>query len=728
LSDLPVDFTASELAALPDAVSFTHLLGRQPAAKSPWPILSRHVQPLEEAGRRLRLGPTAMSAVRSTVIRTMASTASTYSTWDATTWITAARSIRGNQFAAVICVAHALGCVSALDAIGAGVEPTSFARRLFGRDAVALQQQRVVDQLRTIGYCHHHALVHSVPSTTSRLLIVAGECRLEAVTTEHIRDLHAAAGNKSVRGALHKISRALHGLGFIEASLRPSNNVVPRTDGIDPEWLGWTNRWRATSTLSKQTRDDVYYSLRRTGRWLAQCHPDVRSPQDWTKELAAEFVAEVNGWKVGSFTSGCGHLSNRGEALQPATKDGVLRSIRAFFRDCREWGWWEARFDPQRALATPRSVRALQSRNPRIIADDVWAKLIWAGLNLSEPDLPKSHGGPLGAWHAPTYPLPMVKALAITWLFAGLRVDELVRLRVGCIRWQSPVGGPGAAPAPDLGATCLLDVPVHKTGSSFSKPVDPVVGRFVGEWEAVRSTQPALPDRKTGELVPMLFTWRGRQLYGGYINGSLIPTLCEKAGVPLSDARGRITGHRARHTIASQLYNSKEPMTLFELQNWLGHRQPSSTQYYVRISPTKLTKAYTDAGYFARNIRAIKVLLDREAITAGGNPWQYFDLGHGYCTYNFFEQCRHRMACARCDFYVPKDSARVQLLEAKANLQRMVMEIPLTEEERAAVEDGQAAVDRLLGRLANVPTPAGPTPRQLGRQLPVINHLPEQGS
>jgi phenylpyruvate tautomerase PptA (4-oxalocrotonate tautomerase family) len=42
--------------------------------------------------------------------------------------------------------------------------------------------------------------------------------------------------------------------------------------------------------------------------------------------------------------------------------------------------------------------------------------------------------------------------------------------------------------------------------------------------------------------------------------------LCAKAGVPAADVRGKITSHRARSTIASQLYNAKEPMTLFELQ------------------------------------------------------------------------------------------------------------------------------------------------------------------
>jgi hypothetical protein len=194
--------------------------------------------------------------------------------------------------------------------------------------------------------------------------------------------------------------------------------------------------------------------------------------------------------------------------------------------------------------------------------------------------------------------------------------------------------------------------------------------------------------------------------------------LCRKAGVPPADVRGNITSHRARSTIASQLYNAKEPMTLFELQAWLGHRSPQSTLYYAKISPTTLTQAYPDAGYFSRNVRTIEVLVDRDAVTAGeaatGEPWQYYDLGHGYCTYTFFEQCPHRMACARCDFSTPKASSKGQLLEAKDNLQRMLANIPLTDEERAAVDDGQVALDHLLERLVDVPTPAGSTPREIG--------------
>lgn len=170
----------------------------------------------------------------------------------------------------------------------------------------------------------------------------------------------------------------------------------------------------------------------------------------------------------------------------------------------------------------------------------------------------------------------------------------------------------------------------------------------------------------------------------------LIDTLSERL-------REGVASHRARSTIASQLFNAKEPMTLFELQEWLGHATPAATQHYAKITPTKLAKSYADAGYFARNLRAI-------------------DLGHGYCSYDFFEQCPHRMACAKCSFYVPKESTAAVLLEGKSNLLRMRQEIPLTETEIAALDDGVSALDSLLRRLENIPTPSGKTPLQIREQ------------
>ena len=48
------------------------------------------------------------------------------------------------------------------------------------------------------------------------------------------------------------------------------------------------------------------------------------------------------------------------------------------------------------------------------------------------------------------------------------------------------------------------------------------------------------------------------------------------------------------------------------------------------------------------------------------------------------------------------------MLEAKANLLRMKQEIPLSEEEQAAVDDGLTALEKLCMQLIDVPTPSGP--------------------
>jgi hypothetical protein len=44
----------------------------------------------------------------------------------------------------------------------------------------------------------------------------------------------------------------------------------------------------------------------------------------------------------------------------------------------------------------------------------------------------------------------------------------------------------------------------------------------------------------------------------------------------------------------------------------------------------------------------------------------------------------------------------------------MPASVPLGDEERTAVDDGQAALDQLLERLVDVPTPAGTTHREIG--------------
>jgi len=637
----------------------------------------------------------------------------------------------------MLTVAYLLCGFSDFHKLGAFLRKT-LADITFGAQRMEAVMQRVIEGVRQWGLTKRHDF--ALQSVVREALLVNRSPHLDELTYDLLLMMRERTDTLAIKRALGILSRALLALGLFDKTLpevplpptkrvaHPQKLLIEGTDTVSPVWLQYCQRWHATSTLTYSVRQQYYRYLLKTGRWLTQEHAEYIRPEDWTREFVATFGAFVDQQRLGDWIEP-GNVKKIvqdkvGQPVGPRYKRHVLAALRAFFLDCQEWGWIPRRFDPRRALATPRSIRTLIGPNPRVIGDDIWAKLLYAGLNLTQDDM--------ASWTSPlykdpekrriAYPLEMVRAMAIVWLFCGIRSDEWSRLRVGCARWQrEDVVIPGTGEVLPKDAVCMLDIPTHKTGTAFTKPVDRVVGEAIEAWERVRPVQPPKIDPKTGEEVHFLFCYRGYRVWKHYINKVLIPTLCKKGGVPRQDARGNITSHRARSTIATQLFTAAEPMSLFELQEWLGHRYIGSTQQYAKISPTKLAKSKAKAEYFERNLRLIDVLIDQDAIKSGaaadGQPWRYYDLGHGLCTYDFFDTCPHRMACARCSFYVPKGSSLEQIVEGKANLLRMKQELSLTEEEVAAVDDGLAALDTLQQRLADVPTPAGLTPRQLEENL-----------
>ena len=616
----------------------------------------------------------------------------------------------GRQY--LIAIAYLLNRFRQVRLLG-NFDRVALARKVFGHQAVEAALQPVQETLSGWGYAAAQNTV--LMSTVCEALLLNQSPDLQDLTAKGLDEFRRGC-SESRRAYFRQFSKALTALGFLDKPLgiagpnpAPGSSRPATPDDVHPEWVRWVQRWESTSPLTKSTRRCNRTALLKAGRWLRACHPEVTSPAQWDRQLAVSYVAAVNRMRVGDYVSPCANgPPHSRQPLSPRSKDTYLSALRVFFADCQVWDWIPRRFDPWRAFATPRSIKTLIGPAPRTVASDIWARLLWAGLNLTTEDLSCSK----------SYPFEFVRALSIVWLFAGLRSDEIVRLRVGCVRRQTidlTVRPTGETLPKD--AVCLLDVPVNKTGVAFTKPVDPAVGEAIETWERARPTQPRFPDRKTGEPVHFLFCHRARPLRPEYINHSLIPMLCRKANVAMEDARGRITSHRARATIASQLFNTRKPMSLSELQAWLGHRSPATTQNYVALEPTRLAKAYAEAGYLARNMRAIEVLIDQDAVksaaAASGEPWRYYDLGHGLCSYEFFEQCPHRMACPRCDFYQPKELSLGLLLDAKSSLLRLIQEMPLTKEERAAVDGDVAALSRLAARLSEQPTPSGQTPKEL---------------
>jgi hypothetical protein len=599
------------------------------------------------------------------------------------------------------------------------VQIPSAAQKIFGKEVIDEAVERLMAILRSWGYQQKKR--QPFIACVCYVLLRNKSPRLEDLSSEVLEGASQMCKHFSVRRHLLQMSQALFALGLIKTPLpdvRGERLVVSGVDGsVSEEWLAFCQRWRKLSTA--QDRTGIYYQLLKVGRWLKAVHPEVTGPAQWTYELAAEFVAAVSQMKVGEWidTHRLRVPARRvGQPLRPRAKIQILQALRVFLRDCQEWTWIPVSFNPDRALRTPRSLYNLVGPDPRVVEKSFWAKILWAAMNLEEDDLP------VNGSDAPGYPLELVRAIALVWCFAALRNDELVRLRVGCIRWQyEDVMVPETGEILPKDATCFLDIPVNKTMTAYTKPVHPLVGKRINEWERLRpSQQPPMLDRKTSEAVAYVFAYRGKRISKTYVNHCLIPLLCCKAGVPVEDSRGKITSHRARATIASMLYNAKEPLSIFQLKEYLGHKKLSSTQSYLQVDPTKLASQVVKAGYLEQNLATVEVLLDQEAVLNGaasrGESWKYYDLGHGWCANPFWASCAHRMACAKCPFYRPKTGTMDQLVEGKANLVRMLEFVSLTEDEKLLVTEGIELHQELIEKLVDVPTPAGPTPRELEAQ------------
>ncbi|MCZ6825389.1 MAG: site-specific integrase [Gemmatimonadetes bacterium] len=587
---------------------------------------------------------------------------------------------------------------------GATAYTTTIAQRVFGHAAVAAAHGQVRALLQGVGYPPGNPVY--LRRSLSLLLLKAGSPCIEDIEIRHV-DQAYVQGNlpACARRAVYRISRALEIAGITERSAHiPAQHRPITREGLSPEWTAWCQRWRAASTRTPKAKDSIYSYLMRMGLWLAERHPEVTTPGGWSTETCLDFLAMASEAVTGQYTFIPGR--HPGKPLTAKSKSALIHAVRTFFRDLHAWQWIEPTFAPHIALGLPASLRRLMGPSPRDIEEKTWLKLVWASLNFGPEDLRRG-----GATGRSAYPYEFVRAVAVLWTHAGLRVNELSRLRCDCIRAQTKdlVDEQTGRRFP-AGSICYLSVPYSKTSPPFSKPVAGVVREVVEAWLALRPQQPKRLDLKTGHLVDHLLSYRGRQVSTTYINTSVIPMLCRKAGVAEEDAKGRITSHRGRSSAVTMLANARSGLSLMELMKWCGHTNPSSTLQYVRLRPNRLAKAYAQAD---ETSYLIEVLIDQQAVldgsAAAGTSWKYYDLGDSYCTHAFWSTCPHRLACAGCAFNVPKASAKGQALEAKAFLERYLERVPLTDEERLAVSGDLAKFDEMLSKLERVAAPDGQT-------------------
>lgn len=639
------------------------------------------------------------------ILWNVSKTGQSYWCWSESQWLTLLSKRAGSR-PFLASVAYHIGGFKTLQRIEKFRQPAIYASHIFGHEVFRHEHARLSQALRSLGYAARN-LEQFLSCVLGTLMLENGDPRLETFTEEL---LLKGQRNRSlgVAKSVGKVSHGLAAMGVLAKPLRMRGYTSWREksiEGIDPTWTMWCRRWRDTSTLRPRTRESNYSFILRTGGWLAREQPEVAAPTDWSMSTCAAFIAAIDRMTVGEWAleSAKGtQLKGLGQPIAANSKRNFLHAMRRFFSDFELWGWGRLKFSPRHHLATPRSVAFSSGINPRVIDDSTWLKLIWASLNIERKDL-------LSEIH---YPLSMVQAIAVLWTHAGLRNNEIIRLDKGCAHTQTHEVVHEDGTIVPAGTLCYLDIPASKTFQAFVKPVGMVVKERIDAWLEDRPVdQAALLDERTGDKVSYLFQFRGKRIGSSVINSTIIPMLCAKAGVPLEDSRGRITSHRGRASAVTALASVPQGMSLIELMQWSGHSSPSSTLHYIRIRPTKLAASFVKADQMAH---MVSVLIDHDIIARhSDDPYTFYDLGDSYCSNPFWSSCPHRMACAGCDFNLPKASAKAQALESKTSIKRYLETVPLTADEREIVEGDLAKLDGLIRKLDTVPTLDGRTPSEI---------------
>ena len=618
--------------------------------------------------------------------------------------------------------------------VGPSTAYWSMAETTFGRDLAYHEVNKLRTQLLAIGYAGDQIKEGRIRWITALCMLVNRNPLIETfsarllVTVDEL--LPEIGGNGHIQGrwALLRVQIALCSLGILDEPVlldRSQQNpshlpaLWKHDPTVDPAWLAWVCAfYEQTPTYDERRRRQACYSLLMVGRWLKQFHPEVREPAEWTESLATEYVAYTCQAKLGELLLPTNTRSDRFQKtprqLSPRTIDGRLIFIRTFFSHLQRRvytvnGKTQSRLHltwlPQEAFRTPATVLAACQPNPKDIAEDGWFKLIWAACTLTKEKL-QAHS------RNPQYPLAYYRAAALIWVSAARRSDEIRRLQVGCVRreWAPEMRDEQGVPIEPAEELCYLRIPTNKMRGEFYVPVPAYVADAIEVWESVRPpNQGTLLDRKTRQPTQYLFQYRNDLMGERFLNKSVIPLLCELAGVSQTDVVGRITSHRARATTATWMH--KMGMAPADIGKLLGHTDPlRSLPWYLREDKHRLGRAYRKANPLERYVAAI---LDTNA-HARQEPCVFYYLSDGpdgrprMCGNPHFSRCIHQLQCIECEAFIDHEQAEV--IEKRQGAIVISVPIPLPSQIVAELnEQDEAGNDGKLKR-ETLPPPTLPGP------------------
>jgi hypothetical protein len=313
------------------------------------------------------------------------------------------------------------------------------AQRIFGGVAV----EKALQALTTEGVRIGRGISRMVSQATCSALLANRSPEVKKLTLPVLEKLNETyLYPKIIKSSYVSLSELLYNLKVIPTCLpAPHKGRKPAigiNDTLSSDWAKLILAWYANSTAGEKERRAMKSLVAKAARWATANYPDAASPQQWTRKMAIAYVAAVTKMKVGQWLHPRSEPTPEwGKPLKANSQICMLGALRLFFRECIRWEWLSFPFDLNDALATPNSVWRKRIPKPRPIESAEWTKLEEAGWSLSQEDLPISNAAIVKRHNVTPcsrYPLAMMRAMAIVWLYTGLRSDEIRRLQVGCIR------------------------------------------------------------------------------------------------------------------------------------------------------------------------------------------------------------------------------------------------------------------------------------------------------
>jgi hypothetical protein len=341
----------------------------------------RLMKPIEDVAMHIELHKKYWPHLKAVMVRDMATRGRTFWGWTKSEWIESINN-GGHEKPSIAAIAYVLCGFDSLHELGRyNFLFYGLGIRVFGRARIRQLFAEVEAMLREWGYRDRTARIY-VPRAMCSVLITNRSPRLEDLTAEVLETVMQRRIRKNNSLYLSAISKVLAHRKIISAPvMRMERRRHPNPHllkGVPEEWLEAANYWRENAHYTHRVRQATYYLLLAVGRWLAAKHPMITRPEQWDRKLAVECLAMITNMRCGDWRAPwVGQKPrNYGKPLTPNGRILNYTALRVFFADLQEWGLIPPRFDPYRSLRPPRSVKVLVPTTPRVIADDVWAKLL----------------------------------------------------------------------------------------------------------------------------------------------------------------------------------------------------------------------------------------------------------------------------------------------------------------------------------------------------------------